>query len=813
MERVERALGRVPFLAGLSAAQRRELAGKVAVHEYPPGATIVARDDPGRTLYIILRGRVRVLRHGEEGDASLAEFGPGDFFGEMALLEDIPRSADVVAAVATTCALLGWEVFHQDLLGDRQVAAGLLATLSRRLRTLSALAERPSVASKASPKERERRILQGGEAAMAGDIRDALVIKEHNHFTLCDPGGNIPIGNTTGLGLYLGDTRHLSGYEVSLGRVRPVMLVSTAQLGYAAEQQLTNGDLTIRRKTVRKETLLFSRQRLAHEAGFFEEFTIRNFNPFPVEVEIRLRFAADFADIFEVRGIGRPRRGAHRHPVVAGATMTLAYDGLDDRRYETALAFDPAPTRLTGASMVSRARVEALGQHAMTVRVTARTAEPAGGAAAQADRRTAEGARPGEMPQQAAQLARAKRSYDEWLAATTRVRTENELFDAAIARSLADLRLLVNRLGDQWYFAAGIPWFATLFGRDSLITGLQTLAWNPDLSAGLLRLLARYQGTKDDEWRDEEPGKILHELRTGELARTGLVPHSPYYGTIDATPLFLILAAEYHDWTGDSALVREILPNLEAALAWCQFHGDRDGDGYIEYARRSSKGLANQGWKDSGEGIMFQDGRLPDPPIALVEVQGYLHAAYRGVARLFRALGGARAARADELDARAAALKERFNRDFWLPGANFYALGLDGAKRPIDAIASNPGQALWGGIVDAARAPAVVARLLADDLFSGWGIRSLSREVAVYNPLGYHLGTVWPHDNALIAAGMAGYGFADEANRVLTALYEAALAFPDYRLPELFCGIARTDYGVPIGYPVACSPQAWAAAS
>ncbi|HET8629814.1 MAG TPA: hypothetical protein VFL91_20535, partial [Thermomicrobiales bacterium] len=416
---------------------------------------------------------------------------------------------------------------------------------------------------------------------------------------------------------------------------------------------------------------------------------------------------------------------------------------------------------------------------------------------------------------------RAKHSYQEWRAAATQIDSANELFDATIARSLDDLRLLVNRLGDQWYFAAGIPWFATLFGRDSLITGLQTLAWNPDLAAGILRLLARYQGTKDDEWRDEEPGKILHELRTGELARTNRVPHTPYYGSIDSTPLFLMLAAAYYDWTGDLATIRDLAPHLDAALRWCVEYGDRDGDGYIEYARRSSKGLANQGWKDSGEGIMFKDGQLPEPPLALVEVQGYLYAAYLGTARLLRALGAAAdgrpdgdyVARAEALEGRAAALKTRFNADFWMPEADFYALGLDGMKRQIDATTSNPGQGLWAGIIADERAPAVVARLLSDDLFSGWGIRTLGRENDAYNPLGYHLGTIWPHDNSLIAAGLCRYGFAAEANRVFTALYEAALQFPYYRLPELFCGIARTAYGVSIGYPVACSPQAWAAAS
>jgi len=805
----ERALARVPFLAPLSATERRHVADRAELATYAAGATIIARDEPGRTLYVILKGRVRVVHAGKTGTgtAPLAEFGPGEFFGEMALLENAPRSADVIAVTPTTCALLTWDVFQRDLLGNPGVATALLAALSRRLRALSELHEHPQVETKAPPKERERRILREGEAAMVADIRGTLVVKEHNHFTLCDRDGNCPIGNRAGLGLYLGDTRHLSGYELSLGRVQPVVLVSTAHLGYAAEQQLTNRDLTTRGRTVRKETLLISRERLAHDSGFYEEITVRNFNAFPVAVNLQLRFAADFADIFEVRGVGRDRRGAHRRPSIAGDTVTLTYDGLDGRRYQTALTFSPQPTRLGSTTMAHRAEVEAFGECVLRVQVAAHVTSS--GDSENHD----QGRTPEETPHAATQVARAQHSYEEWRSTATRIVTDSELFNATIDRSLGDLRLLVNRLDEQPYFAAGIPWFAALFGRDSLITALETLAWKPDLAASTLRLLARYQGTRDDAWRDEEPGKILHELRTGELARTGRVPHTPYYGSIDATPLFLVLAASYHDWTGDDGLMRELLPHLDAALEWCRVWGDRDGDGYIEYARRSGQGLANQGWRDSGDGILFQDGHLPEPPIALVEVQGYLYAAYLGMARVLRALGNEHAGRAEELDERAATLKERFNNDFWLPDLEFYALGLDGGKRPIDAITSNPGQALWTGIVDQARAPAVTTRLLSEDLFSGWGVRTLSRTAAAFNPLGYHLGTVWPHDNALVAAGLRRYGSATDANRVLTGLHEAALEFPDHRLPELFAGIARSSYGAPIGYPVACSPQAWAAAT
>jgi glycogen debranching enzyme/CRP-like cAMP-binding protein len=812
MDTVEHALRKIPLLSGLSDLDLRPLAGRIEVHDYAPGATIVSQNDRGGGLYLILSGRVQVVRHtrAPSRTARLRELDEGDFFGEMALLEDAPRSADVTATTQTRCAVLSRDVFLDCLLGNRAVALSLLSTLSRRLRSLSELVERPQVDTPATPRERERRILEQGETAMANDIRDALLIKEQNHFTLSDRQGNIPIGNTAGLGLYLGDTRHLSGYEVSLGRVQAVDLVSTAQLGYAADHQLTNRDMRHGRRMLRKETLLISRERIAHDSGFDERITLHNFNFFPIDVAIQLRFAADFADIFEVRGLGRAKRGAHLPVRLTAERVVLAYEGQDNRTYQTELAFSPPPTQLRPTTMQHRVHVEALGRSSLQVRVTARVGGDDQATAPELSDPIGESG--GERH------ARAKRSYDEWLQAATVVETDSGLFDAASTRSLKDLRLLVNNLDGQWFFGAGTPWYATLFGRDSLITGLQTLAWNPDLAGGILRLLARYQGTRHDAWRDEEPGKILHELRTGELARTNSVPHTPYYGTIDATPLFIMLAADYYAWTGDIVLLREIRPNLEAALRWCLEYGDIDGDGYIEYARRSRKGLANQGWKDSGEGILFSSGRLPKPPIALVEVQAYLFAAYRGMARLLRALDppqagrpGEDGARSLELELRARRLKERFNTDFWMPAESFYALGLDGAKHQIDTVTSNPGHALWTGIVDDEHAPAVAAQLLSQELFSGWGVRTLSSRAAAYNPLGYHLGTVWPHDNSIIVAGLRRYGFDVEAGQILNALFGAALHFPYFRLPELFSGIARTDYGVPVGYPVACSPQAWAA--
>jgi glycogen debranching enzyme len=361
------------------------------------------------------------------------------------------------------------------------------------------------------------------------------------------------------------------------------------------------------------------------------------------------------------------------------------------------------------------------------------------------------------------------------------------------------------------YLAAGTPWFDTIFGRDTAIVSMQTLAFNPDIARHCLKVLARWQGTKFDDWRDEEPGKILHELREDEMTASGELPFSPYYGSVDSTPLFLLLAAEYYAWTADLELLHELEPSLRAALRWVDTYGDLNGDGYLEYEKRSPTGLVNQGWKDSREAVIYSDGTLAKPPIALVEVQGYAYAAKKKLAPLFAALGDRPLA--SRLRQEAASLKRRFNRDFWMENESFFALALDGNNRPADAITSNPGQALWTGIVQRRLAEPVVEVLMRNDMFSGWGIRSLSATSSRFNPLGYHLGTVWPHDNSLIAMGFKKYGFEEELNEVATALFDAARAFAYYRLPELFAGSGRSTHSTPVPYPVACRPQAWAAGS
>jgi glycogen debranching enzyme len=380
-----------------------------------------------------------------------------------------------------------------------------------------------------------------------------------------------------------------------------------------------------------------------------------------------------------------------------------------------------------------------------------------------------------------------------------------------LTRALLDLRLLQTRIDGLTFYAAGTPWFVTLFGRDSVITALQTLAFDPGVAEQTLRLLAKNQGRKYDDWRDEEPGKILHELRIGELARLGLVPHTPYYGTVDATPLFVILVARHAAWTGSPALFEELRESVDAALGWIQANESRYGHGYVTYQGRSPVSLDNQGWKDSGDAIVNADGSPAAPPIALAEVQGYVYQAKREIAELYEHVGEGR--RADRLQREAEELRARFNRDFWIPRNRFYALALQGDGMPCSVVTSNPGQALWSGIVDMERAGHIVERLMARDMFSGWGVRTLSDREKAYNPLGYHIGTVWPHDNALIAAGCRRYGFDQAACTIASGLFEAAVRFNGCRLPELFAGVSRKGDEMPLYYPDANPPQAWAAGS
>jgi len=623
------------------------------------------------------------------------------------------------------------------------------------------------------------------------DIRDALVIREGDIFLLTDTAGNVHANNPNGFGLYHADTRYLSVYDLSFADARPVMLLSTAELGFSEEQVLTNPTmLSDDGRVLPRGSLELRRQRVV-DGALEETLQVTNYNVFPVSFDVVYRLGADFADIFEVRGSERKQRGELLPTHVEDGHVVFSYKGLDGRKRETIVSFSPQPASVDEGQVTFHFAME--HRQSAAVRLVF--------------------AIDGHLkaPEGADRFVRLMSQYRIWMENATRMPTDNEFFNEVLARSLLDLRMLWHQENDRCYLAAGTPWFDTIFGRDTAIVSMQTLAFNPDIARHCLKMLASSQGTRFDDWRDEEPGKILHELRDDEMTATGELPYSPYYGSIDSTPLFLLLAAEYYAWTADLEVLREVEPSLRAALQWVDTYGDPDRCGYLEYEKRSPTGLVNQGWKDSREAVIYADGTLAKPPIALVEVQGYVYAAKKKLAPLFAALGDH--ALASRLRQEAASLKRRFNRDFWLENESFFALALDGDKHPADAITSNPGQALWTGIVQRRLAEPVVEVLMRNDMFSGWGIRTLSATSSRFNPLGYHLGTVWPHDNSLIAMGFKKYGFEEELNEVATALFDAARPLAYYRLPELFAGSARTTYSTPVPYPVACRPQAWAAGS
>jgi len=375
-----------------------------------------------------------------------------------------------------------------------------------------------------------------------------------------------------------------------------------------------------------------------------------------------------------------------------------------------------------------------------------------------------------------------------------------------MVRSLADLNMMRMSIDGDLYHSAGVPWYDTLFGRDSIISALQLLPFDATIAKSTLLANAKFQSSKTDDWRDQEPGKILHELRMGELANLDLIPQTPYYGTVDATPLFLVLLAEYVGWTGDSETLRQLESNVDAALKWIDDYADIGRRGFTSYAVKSAGGIYNQGWKDSFDSVSHSDGSLAEKPIALAEVQGYVYMAKKRLAPLFTVLG--REKDAARLDREAEGLKERFNRRFWMEDRKYFAQALD-ANGLCDVISSNPAQCLWTGIIDPKYAKYMVSRIFMDDMFTEWGVRTLSTGEQRYNPLGYHNGTVWPHDNAIIAAGLRKYGFVNEMSLLFTGMYEAARTFENYRLPECFGGLPRSEYIIPVKYPVACSPQAW----
>jgi glycogen debranching enzyme len=621
------------------------------------------------------------------------------------------------------------------------------------------------------------------------------VIKHGDSFAVFDHAGMIRQAGIGELGLYHCDTRYLSTFEIAIERRRPLLLNSTVLRDNLLNVDLANPDLPDRPDPLPRDSVHVFSQSFLWQRCWHARLRLHNYALRAVEVELSLLFEADHADIFEVRGVHRARRGERLPPVIGAGEIALGYEGLDRVKRTTRLVFQPAPATLTARRASYRLRIAPQGHEVIDVCAGFEQ----------------DGAPPPAMQSFDAAHQQAAAVHAQHSDERAAVHTSNAKFEEWLERSAADIEMMVTDTPHGAYPYAGVPWFSTPFGRDGIITAYEMLWLDPGLARGVLAFLAATQATAHDPEHDAEPGKIIHEARGGEMAALGEVPFGRYYGSIDATPLFVVLAEAYYRRTADRALIEQIWPNVDRALVWIERHGDLDGDGFLEYARRSSRGLSSQGWKDSVDSVSHASGELAVGPIALCEVQGYAYAARRAGAALARALGlGDRAA---GLDRDADALRERFERAFWSEELGSYALALDGDKRPCLVRASNAGHCLFTGIASPERARRVVATLLDDRTFSGWGIRTLDAGEARYNPLSYHNGSVWPHDNAIIALGMARYGHKHGCARVLSALYEASLHFDLRRMPELFCGFGPRPYEGPTHYPVACAPQAWAAGS
>jgi glycogen debranching enzyme len=622
------------------------------------------------------------------------------------------------------------------------------------------------------------------------------VLKCGETFAVFDHFGDIKPAGLGEEGLYHEGTRFLSCLALQLNQDRPLFLSSTIKEDNdLLTVDLTNPDIYVANQlVVPRGTLHVARTKFLCQGGCYECLALRNYGLTPLTTTLSLHFEADFADIFEVRGTKRRAKGTFLDDWVDGGNVVLTYEGLDGVRRRTRLEFSPQPMELDGTCAVFRVTLPPKAETRVFLTVSCETGEVSPRTFSYRD----------ALVMVEGTLQQAKKE-------TCDVSTSNEQFNAWLTRGLTDLHMMTTEMPNGPYPFAGVPWFSTVFGRDGIITALECLWFKPDLARGVLAYLAATQARDVVPDQDAEPGKIIHEVRKGEMAALGEVPFGRYYGSIDSTPLFVMLAGAYHEHTADKEFVETIWPNLERALQWIDAYGDKDGDGFVEYARQSSKGLIHQGWKDSHDGIFHADGTLAEGPISLCEVQGYVYAAKRSGAVLAAALG--RAQKAEELEQQATVLKDRFEQAFWCEDLGTYALALDGKKRPCRVRTSNVGHCLLTGIASPSRGSQAGQGLLRDDSFSGWGIRTVATGEVRYNPMSYHNGSVWPHDNALIAAGLVRYGLKKAALDVMGGLFEASRFLDLHRMPELFCGFERRSGEGPTLYPVACAPQSWSAAT
>ena len=618
-------------------------------------------------------------------------------------------------------------------------------------------------------------------------------LKSGDIFGLFDALGDVVAPGASPGGLFHQDTRHLSALEFLIDGQRPLLLSSAVENdNVVLTVDLSNPDIYEGGKVVLpREILHVRRSKFLWLGTAYERFAIQNFDTRTQRCFLAFNFAADFRDLFEIRGMKRPRRG-NTAIKLEGERVTFCYQGLDGIERHTDIHLDPRPKRLSESQAVYALDLKAGERRAIVLTVRC----------AAADSKTVNFSGPYRAARRAAQKASR-------LGGT--VTSSNALANRMLHRAGADLSMLITDTPEGPYPYAGTPWFSTPFGRDGLITSLQMLWIDPSLAQGVLRYLARTQATQTDAKADAQPGKILHETRACEMANLGEVPFGRYYGSIDSTPLFVLLAARYFLRTGDQTTIRALWPHLKAALEWIDTYGDRDVDGFVEYYRESENGLANQGWKDSYDSIFHADGKLATGPIALCEVQAYVYAAKLGAALMARMLG--EHACADSLADAAEKLRQNFESTFWCEELGVYAIALDGEKKPCRVRTSNAGQVLFCGIAAPERAARLAETLMMPEMFSGWGVRSVASDGPRYNPMSYHDGSVWPHDNALIALGLGRYGFKRAAAAIFEGLFNASTHMELMRFPELFCGFPRRRGTAPTLYPVACQPQAWASAA
>lgn len=633
----------------------------------------------------------------------------------------------------------------------------------------------------ASLQERRPRTLKHG---------DTFAVFDHNGDALSGPGSPE--------GIFHRDTRYLSHLHLTINGKRPMLLSSTLRDDNATLTcDLTNPDLFDEKGklTLEHDLIHMRRTRFLWNAGCYERLALRNYDERRQQVRIQISFGADFADLFEVRGTVRARRGRQLPPVMEQDRVLLSYIGLDDQNRVTQLSFDPRPYELGSGHVIYDLDLAPHETRSLFIQISCDQAKD----------------QPPATQSFFLGLRDARRALRSSSSRAVSIVTSNEIFNEAARRSISDLYMLMTDKPEGPYPYAGIPWFSTVFGRDALITALETLWLDPQIARGVLGHLATNQAAEVDPAADAEPGKILHEVRYGEMAVLGEVPFRRYYGSIDSTPLFVMLAGEYLKRTGDVATINSLLPNIEAALTWIDEHGDRDGDGFVEYGRLTEEGLINQAWKDSHDSVFHADGTLAKGPIAIAEVQAYVYGAWQAAAEIFRRLE--RPERAAKFLARAEGLRRAFDTSFFDEELGTFVLALDGNKQACRVRSSNAGHALFTGIAYPERAAQVAKTLMSASSFCGWGIRTIASTEARYNPMSYHNGSVWPHDNAMIASGLARYGYRAETARIFEGLFASSTYIDPRRLPELFCGLPRQRAQGPTFYPVACSPQAWAAAA